>query len=474
MVIQGSTHIRPIIYGNRHPLPHAVPFDRDTRRRTYRKDVRPRDAIPLEGETTNQRVDHSDQNPAEDTSQGGLFTQFVETNLGSALQRSTITASEKAAFDRIFREISADTAKKTNIEEDFLDDAFEDDVKSKSETYGDLNAIFDEALVELTRKSESAKDVSVDEKASNLPAQNYATAISPTGTRFLNLSEMRVGKDIQPILEAVSDHRARVMKMFDEASTDMEIWRVMDTEVFTLVNQYNTLREKTREREEAKKPKRKKGRVSKADQEAAAGAEQSHGLRATKQGAQEAQIQAILSSNYGDYCLAAMRHLRRAFPTSPYCMNMLPQIKRLGPISHVLAVSVDLYNEILFLLWKEYSDLHSMADLIIEMGNQGIESNELTLRVLTMVRRARRNAMAEDLPMKLWWDMRPVETGWQRLKAEAKKMRQEIAQARIRRSIKERELRNGMDEEGVLPGTEDSPEGIESGSETRLQRATAD
>ncbi|KAL8716912.1 MAG: hypothetical protein Q9225_005798 [Loekoesia sp. 1 TL-2023] len=469
-----TNHLRQRIYGNDSLSSDAIPFEQDPRERVYRNGDASPDAIPFEGDVgSQQRKDPDGGGIADD----GPFTQFAKETSARPPRTSTITATEKAVFDRIFKEISSDATKESAKEEDPLDADFGDEESSKGDSYDDLNAIFDEALKNLKHASEHNINLQNEEKRPNLPSKSYMTAINPlanTDTRFLNLLEIREGEDHKAIQKSVTEHRRKVLKKFDEASTDMEIWKVLDTEVFPLIQQYDTLREEAEKREKAKKPKRKRGRISKADQEAAAAAEKKQSLRLTKKSAKEAEIQAIMTSNYGDYCLTAMRHLRRAFPTSPYCMNMLPTIKRLGPISHVLAASVDLYNEILFLQWKEYSDLHGMADLIVEMGNQGIESNEVTLRVLTMVRNARRNAIAEDLPMRLWWDLRPVWTGWLRLKSMAKNVRREIVQARIRRSVEDREARTATDAEGLLPDGEDLQEEAETESEKRMKRAIAD
>lgn len=168
-----------------------------------------------------------------------------------------------------------------------------------------------------------------------------------------------------------------------------------------------------------------------------------------------------------------MRRLRRTFPTSPYCMNMLPTVKRLGSISHVLAASVELYNEILFLQWKEYSDLHGMADLILEMGDQGIEGDEVTLKILTMVQYARRTAKLENRTMRLWWDLKPVETGWQRVSGAAKKVRHEIAQARTRKQLEESEVKNRTDADGSTSGEEVLQEGAGPENENMVASAIA-
>ncbi|KAL9008657.1 MAG: hypothetical protein Q9173_006237 [Seirophora scorigena] len=438
---------------------------------------RQRSAIPFEHELEDQRPDRNRGSAGYDRIVHGNEADYDPSR---PPRPSTITASEKAVFERISRQISADATKNATNEEDPLDDRLEDEQSTTGDAYGDLNAIFDDALRKL-RQDGQQDDVNIhhmrEPRLDALPKE-YQTAVdaykNKSGSKRLDLSILRYGEDFEAIQQSVVDHKRKVLALLDGASSDMQIWRVLNTEVFTLIKQHDSLKKEAEAREIAKKPKRKKGRRPKAEHEAVAAAEQKQTLRASEKTTQEAKIEAILSSNYGDYCLAAMRHLRRGYPTSPYCMNLLPTIKRLGPISHVLAASVDLYNEALFLLWKEYSDLHGMADLIIEMGNQGLPSNEVTLRIVRMVRNAKYFARAEDKPMKGWWDLHPVQEGYRRLEALAKIMRREIFQAQVSKSVEEMESRNKVEEGRLLDRGGVSRSNAVTERERRMERARAD
>lgn len=449
----------PFLYQTR-TIQSPAKWSSRAQRSFHTSHIRQRDAIPFESELRDQQPDLSNRSPSSSSFQHNPLNPFPgdpfpEDDSPQPPRASTITASEQAVFNRIFKEISADASKKAAREEDPLDDDFEAELPTTGDAYDDLDAIFDDALRKFRQDSQHDFDSRVEEARLDGPSKNYVTAITVVKDKLkrLELSKLRLGEGHEAIQAAVADHRRRVLVMLRGARSDMAIWDVLDTEVFTLIRQYDDLKKKAEERENAKKPKRKRGRLSKTDLEAASAAEQKQSLRATQKTSQEAETEAVLSSNYGDCCLAAMRRLRRAYPTSPYCMNLLPTIKRLGPISHVLATSVDLYNEILFLQWREYSDLHGMADLIIEMGNQGLEGNEVSLRILKMVRNARLFAFGEDKPMKRWWNLYPVDEGYKRLKILAREMNHEILQARVRRSVEEMELRNGSDEGSLLdPG----------------------
>ncbi|KAI4157577.1 MAG: hypothetical protein L6R39_000647 [Caloplaca ligustica] len=434
---------------------------------------RRRDAIPFEEEPAYRRPGQSSPYPNHVTPQCTPHDPFAEDESPSPQRTTTITASEKVIFDRIFDEISVDASKKVAEAEDPLDDRFDAGVPAKHDAYSDLDAIFDDAINELRRESQREMDRQQgEEKRLNIIPKDYEMAIKRYANfKRLDLSELRQGKHYKTIQRAVVHHRRRVLAMLEDAPNDVKLWEVLDTEVFALSRQYDSLK---RNAEKAKKSKGRRGRTSKADQEAVAGAEQEQSDLAADKTKQEAEVEAILSSNYGDYCLAAMRNLRREYPASPYCMTLLPTIKRLGPISHVLAVSVDLYNELLFLMWKEYSDLHGMADLIVEMGNQGLQGNEVTLAILKMVRNAKLFAFAEDKPMKKWWTFYPVDQGYKRLKLLARDIQRDITQSRVKRSVEEIELENGTTAELPLDAEGDRGEEVLGNTGARMKSSIAD
>ncbi|KAL8942722.1 MAG: hypothetical protein Q9211_001275 [Gyalolechia sp. 1 TL-2023] len=432
-----TDHLSQRVRGNRDAPPENIPYEDDQRKRPYRVRNASSDAIPFEGNTANQPLGGPNSFANGGPANEDLSTQFIEGSPARPLRASTITASESAIFERIFNEISSDAAKKAIKEEDDFDDDGPIDT-----AYDDLNAVFEEALQSLKRRNEDMMDMQASEKQSVTSWMRYRTAIAPSRPRpIFKLADIRGDENLKRIQKSVEEHKRKVQHMLDEARTDVEIWKVLDMEVFSLIHQYEALRKEVEGRGLAIKPRRRKASVSKSDQAGAGGAEKQE--PAAKTSAREAEFRAIISSNYGDYCLAAMRRLRSEFPMSPYCMNMLPAVKRLGPISTVLAASVELYNETLFLQWKEYSDLHGMADLILEMGHQSIESNEVTLKILKMVQYARRTAITEDRPMKLWWHLEPVERGWQGIKSVAKKVRYDVMEARTRRTLGEDEARDG-------------------------------
>jgi hypothetical protein len=127
----------------------------------------------------------------------------------------------------------------------------------------------------------------------------------------------------------------------------------------------------------------------------------------------------ILQTEYPQYLVNASRLLRKSFPSSPYALNILPAVRRLGPVSYVLGGSTALFNEALLLLWNQESNLHAMADLLDEMDKQGVESNEITVKFLKGVRKVRARELQglNGAWRRMWWEIANIEEGWLRLQA---------------------------------------------------------
>lgn len=107
----------------------------------------------------------------------------------------------------------------------------------------------------------------------------------------------------------------------------------------------------------------------------------------------------LLVPIYGPALLYAARLFRTIFPRSPYALALLPTIKSLGAISYVLGASTALYNEILYLKWTQYRDLHGCADLVEEMTARGLTADARTAAVLRDAGKVRRREKTWQMPL---------------------------------------------------------------------------
>lgn len=234
-------------------------------------------------------------------------------------------------------------------------------------------------------------------------------------------------------------HEEYFMRGLERAQTDDAVWSILETQVFSLIQSTEKRNGKEAgkrddgtgsKRVAPKKPRSKKGQseqeephpvppevedgASKQDDEAGFKLATPKEPRRSKEQSESIEtslpllssslfvvpqpssvkftpeaMSSIVQHNYGRYCLKALQLLRREFPASLYAHMILPTIKQLGPISHVLGVTSGLYNELLYLKWTAYADLHGMADILEEMRTQGIQQDNVTTAVIRLVERER-------------------------------------------------------------------------------------
>ncbi len=357
-------------------------------------------------------------------------------------RESTITASEQSTFDRIFADLAQSTAK-----EDPEDELINDDLEDEVEDGANLQTIFDAAIQQLSIREDRYAEAEERNrlKFAERPLARAFNVISDKDSIWGRSGE--VGDDYEVLATAHRAHEKKVYGMLDNVETDIELWRVLETEVFSLVEVFKARREKE-EREAAqaaKKPKNVVGRRKKKEKEE--DTKEVPNILSTSDALAPNALLSILQANYGSYCLHAMRLLRTRFLTSPYTLYLLPTIKRLGPISYVLGASTHLFNEILFIKWSQYSDLHGIADLMVEMGAQGVEANEVTLRLLWVIGKTRDKGRAgeQGWAMKAWWGMGGPVEGWKRIKGVSRRARHEVFEQKLRMAT-ERGEEVGMDE----------------------------
>lgn len=339
------------------------------------------------------------------------FSPSHITASGSIIPHSTITASEKAAFEKLSNHIAL-----SNMEEDSSEDVFDDEFSSElgneveGETIEDIDVLFESAI----------------ERQNSLEENHGATSsIERPGSEEMRLESLR------------KSHEEAFAKKLESTKTDIEVWTLLEKEVFWLFGGLKKRYQDSKTPEAT--PSVKKGKAAKG--------EQKKGTDSTKT---SKDVLSVMESNYSDYCLSALRLLRREFPSSPYVLHLLPTIKRLGPISYVLGASTALYNEILFVKWTQYSDLAGMADLVKEMLDKGVEVNEVSINLLVAVAKERQKALSAygdvDQATKAWWQLSGVQDSWDRVRL---LLAASIQGLRRRRAREEREQMNDDDKDNL-------------------------
>ncbi len=349
-----------------------------------------------------------------------------------------MTASEQAVFSKLIKDISQPTTPEPDSE-DILD---QDELISGYDPNTDLDNIFEDAIRQLrTQEERTAKSAArnllygaafprpraieslVSDREQALSARLFKRPLKlANGTTLGN--EVENDEELTRLEVACNDHKSFVIGMLDSAKTDVEIWQVLENEVFTLIthlDEHIKLVEKATKLDAAKARKAEAEGKDIADVKLEKGDLNLKEISSIKLSRTKAipinNLLSILYRNYTEYCLHALRLFRRKYPMSFYGPQVLSTIKRRGPISYVLGVSTDIYNEILFLQWTQYCDLHGMADTIEEIINQGIEANEVTIALIKGIAKQRRMGQRgfSGPVVKEWWAMRGNMEGWTRI-----------------------------------------------------------
>lgn len=489
------------------------------------------------------------------------------------IPESTITAPERAIFDRIFKDIVSNKSAKLSPAED--EDPFDDD-PSKDVT---LESIFEAAIIEAKKgprkklaKPEEPKvaeptEPTVEEIQSTVvrpvlntrlaqrnrfsatlqrsldAAREAAMANQPSPPRplrparqasyILDMTDMseyeetvrKIGEPLDEYERLIERARKKdmeqVTRLLEAASSDVELWAVLEKEVFARMEELTAL---LRREEKAKKatkaaagktgglpssktplanvvegidtsappspadatedvkPKRPVGRPRKKPTlEALTPTDPELPSPPTPKSPTTPSPAAplipsppqphplsILQTNYAAHLLLALRRLRCNHPISPYILSLLPTLKRLGPISYVLGASLPLYNELLYIRWVHHRDLHGCADLVAEMLEQGLGTDGLTHAVFQDASKERKKARSlrkkgVDGVLSAWWGLQGVVSGWARWRGEANRA-ERVGWEESERVRRERE------EMGVLDGEEEEGSEVEEGKEGKEGR----
>lgn len=339
------------------------------------------------------------------------FSPSYATASDSTIPHSTITASEKAAFNKLAKYIARSEVEEASSEDE-NDDEFIRELGDEfgSEIVQDIDTIFERSI---------ERQSSLDEN------HTTASSIARQSSEAMRLEPLR------------KSHEKAFAKKLDSTETDIEVWTLLEKEVFRVFGELKE-RSKGKKAEEASHSVNK-GKVPEKEQK-----------KGTDSSKTSKDVLSVMQNNYSGYCLSALRLLRREFPRSPYVLHLLPTIKRFGPISYVLGATTALYNEILFVKWTQYSDLAGMADLVKEMLDKGVEINEVSIHLLAAVAQERQTALSADGDVnqatKTWWRLSGVQDSWDRVRL---LLAASIEGLRGRRAREETKQKNDYDEDRV-------------------------
>ncbi|KJZ73395.1 hypothetical protein HIM_07189 [Hirsutella minnesotensis 3608] len=167
--------------------------------------------------------------------------------------------------------------------------------------------------------------------------------------------------------------RKRVENLMWSCKTDLELWEIMEAEVFSLPEKLGFVQSN-------KKTPRKKATQAEAGE--ASATEQAPDSEDEKK--RKIYVHGPLYPHFISY---GLKHLGRSFARpSPLAFNVLPRIKELGPSSYVLGVSTPLYGRLARLHWEQRGDAHAALNVLQEMIYVGLQADDYIVDFLVKLR----------------------------------------------------------------------------------------
>ncbi|KAK8242524.1 hypothetical protein IWZ00DRAFT_379585 [Phyllosticta capitalensis] len=301
---------------------------------------------------------------------------------------TSVTATEREAFKKLFE-------KYTSRAKENPQDPFE---------FSDKNTL-DEILAEATGRSGKEPDLATGLKS---PMGDL------TATRR---KEYKVTNRYTVLRHKQQSQHDRVVAKFLKAKSDIELWNILEREVFSIIRRLD-LDEPGMLESAMDQPKSTSGDKNMDFSELE-----------------------IIGPNYPTFLLHFMRQLRVDFPTSTLAMSVLPAVKSLGRESFALGVSTELYNELIAITWLTFADFESIDEILTEMKEGGIRFDQATYDMIRSIVFTARKAPAFQPGTLFRNEIRSLdrfEHGRERLFTWGKKMREKldleaIMQARAKR-----------------------------------------
>jgi hypothetical protein len=315
---------------------------------------------------------------------------------------STITPSEKLAFQKIFSDIFARSrpAKSYGID-GLLDKQETDEASDETERRRDRTRENLDKIVHAAIKGRPRAEIEV--AVNRYPPALRAAAARAMGlpskkdtlieaTEEAEAANVKVAADLEEARAAdeptIDDDRLerlrkperdRVEGLMRSAATDFELWAVMEMEVFPLITKLGLV-EAPEDQTPAKKKRGKKPNLDPQDPTQTNPEQMSVRLDSPVDEISPLEFYGPL---YPSYLLLGLRLLDRSFSKpSPLTLNILPEIKSLGIISHVLGGSTQLYNELLLIHWHRYDDFRGVLNLLKEMEQFGLDWDKETWNII--------------------------------------------------------------------------------------------
>lgn len=303
---------------------------------------------------------------------------------------STITPAEAHAFRRIFDEISSGnmpTPKKRRPQDG------EAEIKADAT---ELSSIMSELGQQSRLNLEQAR--MVDFRSNVL--SRFPEDVRNAAHLALGIYETKSGSDLD-IQEETTEQReerlryeqereaekARIKLLMQQSDSDVQLWKVMEAEVFSLPQKLGILEEPVKEK--ATRGRKKKN----AAKEEKSGGKVAGDLLETSppsvdNGAPEQKHNIAV---HGPLYTHFLNHGLNLFETSfnrpsSFAFQILPRVKSLGLPSYVLGISSRFYAALARMHWDHFGDAVTALDILEEMNGAGLYANQDVKELLSRLR----------------------------------------------------------------------------------------
>lgn len=310
----------------------------------------------------------------------------------AARPQSTITPSEAYTFRDIFHEISAGkmpAPAKKKRDDQSLRGAQTTTESENPQTTADRyrSAVEQERIADFRANVLSRYPQDVRE-AAHMALGIYETK---SGEETLDLQhetpEQREAR--QMTVQQREDERERIEALMNECKTDLQLWKVMEQEVFSLPEKLGILDDP----EVAKKKKSKKaGRPKKLLKYETLMGRKPDEAEDASQSLTPGSERKVSMLVHGPLYTQLLHHGLKLFETSfsrpsPLAFQILPHIKSLGLSSYVLGVSSRLYHSVARMHWDHFGDATMAIEAIEDMNACGLWATGDVRELLQRIRR---------------------------------------------------------------------------------------
>ncbi|KAF2687817.1 hypothetical protein K458DRAFT_414891 [Lentithecium fluviatile CBS 122367] len=337
---------------------------------------------------------------------------------------TTITGSERAAFEKLYKTFKPTTPPQTKPEHDIdqiVDEHYEEEEMNDAPA-ASLDSIFDAVLAGRPPPDASGKH---KRKRKHDDLASLAEEIlRPEMDKAKKKERTEKVTKAAKIKGLQTEERERVRALLKAAQTDRELWEVLEKEVFGVMRGMNLDGPAIEQKQDGKQPKG-------TDHTTSIGQESDEPSRFPTSPVKTPfkplkpkrdlgrHDPRILFTNFPLHLVFAANTLCKNFPSSPLPLVIIPALKSLGRSSYALGATTSLYKVMIRAAWLQHHSYSQICNLLQDMDNGGIEPDNGVLRLLDGVLDEYRLGICGRMgrAVQVVWNLELFDEGAKQLKA---------------------------------------------------------